>query len=88
MVTLTWEGQEKKSKLDRKDQSSLSPNQTRSTGYKEGKKVPRREKSNNFLSGFVSKRFPAACQEQAPIFVDHYLSFPARNLSRGSQAQS
>ena len=28
-----------------------------------------------------------ACQKQAPIFVDHYLSFSARNLSRG-EAQS
>ena len=38
MVTPTWEAEAKKSKLDRKDQSSLSPNQTRSTDYKESKK--------------------------------------------------
>ena len=38
VVTPTWEAEAKKSKLDRKDQSSLSPNQTRSTDYKESKK--------------------------------------------------
>ena len=38
VVTPTWEAEAKKSKLDRKDQSSLSPNQTRSTDYKDSKK--------------------------------------------------
>ena len=71
MVTPTWEAETKKSKLDRKDQSSLSPNQTRSTDYKdskksynESKKVPRvtrRVKNTTKNGGSTTTASKAVC---------------------------
>ena len=82
VVTPTWEAEAKKSKLDRKDQSSLSPNQTRSTGYKEGKKVPRREKVTTFFLVLCLRDFQQLVRSRRPFSSIIIFLFP-REISPG-----